>query len=204
MSRIAVISIMIMLFLSTAQMHAREDIARITFGAEWSGTAAIFTAYHFNYFSPDGYRYNQEGTETGPTFNGESLLHMGYNVNDNWNLGIYTGFTGISRIHNAIPLSFRATRLFRSNKYGDRWLAFADAGTGFSLKKHIQEIYALKFGSGYRFSLSRDSKIDLLVAAKCTYTHPEIYFEHEPISLRWTNRNDAIVVSGSVGISVTF
>ena len=204
MNRIGVISIMLMLFLSTPAMHAQEDMPRITFGAEWSGTAAFFTAYHFNYFSPDGYRYDQRGAEIGPTFNGEGLLHIGYNMNDRWNLGIYTGFTGISRIHNAIPITFRATRLFKANKFGDRWLAYADAGTGFSLKEQIQEIFVLKLGSGYRFSLSRDSKLDLLLSARCTYTHPEIYFEHEPISQRWTNRNDALVVSASIGMSVTF
>lgn len=202
--RIALISTMLTLFLSTATAHAREDIPRFTYGAEWSGTAAFFTAYHFNYFSPDGYRYNQRGVDTKPTFNGEGLLHVGYNVNDKWNLALYTGITGISRIHNAIPFSFRATRLFKTNRHGDRWLAFADAGTGVSLKEQPQEILTLKLGSGYRFSLSRDSKIDLIAAARCTYTHPEIYFEHEPISQRWTNRNDALVVYASVGISVTF
>ena len=204
MKRIAVISMILMLFLSTDPTYAQDDIPRITFGAEWSGSATLYTVYHFNYFSPDGYRYNQRGIETEPSLNGEGLLHVGYNVNEKWNLAIYTGFTGISKIHNAIPISFRATRMFRSNKHGDRWLAFADAGTGFSLKEQIQEIYIMKFGSGYRFSLSRDSKIDLLVAVRCAYTHPEIYFEHEPISQRWINTNDALVVSGSIGMGITF
>ena len=195
---------MLVFFLDNAKAYAGEDIPRITLGAEWSGAAAFFTAYHFNYFSPDGYRYDQRGVETGPTFNGEVLVHVGYNLNEKWNLALYTGFTGISRIHNAIPISFRATRLFKSNKFGDRWLAFADAGTGFSLKEQIQEILAFKLGSGYRISLSRDSKLDLLFSVRCTYTHPEIYFEHEPISSKWTNRNDALIVSGSVGMSITF
>lgn len=200
----AVISIMLILFLNIAAAHAQEDKPRITFGAEWSGVATFYTAYHFNYFSPDGYRYNQRGVETDPVFNGEGLLHVGYNVNEKLNIAIYTGLTGISRIHNAIPLSFRVTRLFKQNRYGDRWLTFVDIGTGFSLKEQVQEIAALKLGTGYRFSLSRDSKIDLLIAARCTYTHPEIYFEHEPINQRWTNRNDAIIASASVGIALTF
>ena len=204
MNRIAVIATVMMLFLSMPQVQAQESGMRITFGAEWSGTATFFSWHHFNYFSPEGYRYDEKGKDTGIMFNGEGLLHVGYDINDRWNLAFYTGLTGISNIHNAIPLSFRATRMFGSNKYGDRWLAFADAGTGFSLKEQIQEIYSVKLGSGYRFALSPDSKLDLLLAVRCTYTHPEIYFEHEPISQRWTNRNDAIVVSASVGMSVTF
>lgn len=200
----AVISMIFMIFLNIAAAFAQEDTRRITFGAEWSSSAVFYTAYHLNYFSPDGYRYNQRGVETEPAFNGEVLLHVGYNLNDRWNLALYTGFTGIAKIHNAVPVSFRATRMFKSNRHGDRWLAFADAGTGFSLKEHVQEICSLKLGSGYRFSLSPDSKIDLLVSARCTYTHPEIYFEHETISQRWTNRNDALVMSASLGMSITF
>ena len=130
----AVITTILMIFLSTATALAQEDVRRITFGAEWSGSAAFFTAYHLNYFSPDGYRYNQRGVDAEPSFNGEGLLHVGYNLNEKWNLALYTGFTGIARIHNAVPVSFRATRLFKPNRHGDRWLAFADAGTGFSLK----------------------------------------------------------------------
>jgi hypothetical protein len=191
-------------FLTQANAQDQEEIPRITFGAEWSCTASFFTAYHFNYFSPDGYRYDQRGADGGATFNGEGLVHVGYNVNGKWNIALYTGFTGISAIHNAVPISFRATRLFKSDIRGDRWLAFADTGTGFSIKKEIQEMYALKLGGGYRYSLSRDTKLDLLASVRCTYTHPEIKFEHEPISNRWTNRNDAIVISATIGISVTF
>ena len=200
----AAIATILIFFLSTVPMQAQEDIPRFTFGAEWSSIATFFTIYHFNYFSPDGYRYDEKDTESRPSFNGEGLIHVGYNLNDDWNLALYSGFTGISSIHNAIPISFRATRYFSPNQKGDRWLAFADTGTGLGLKTQIQEIFTLKLGSGYRFSLSRDSKIDILVAARCTYTHPEIYFENEPISQRWTNRNDALVVSASVGMSVTF
>ena len=140
----AVISMIFMIFLNIAAAFAQEDTRRITFGAEWSGSAVFYTAYHLNYFSPDGYRYNQRGVETEPAFNGEVLLHVGYNLKDRWNLALYTGFTGISKIHNAVPVSFRATRMFKSNRHGDRWLAFADAGTGFmheSFYRNDSDVY---------------------------------------------------------------
>ena len=107
-------------------------------------------------------------------------------------------------IHNAVPVSFRATRFFKQDTKGDRWFTFADAGTGISIKKHPQEIVILKIGGGHRVSLSRDTKLDFNAALRCTYTHPDIYFEHEIISQRWINRNNAIVVSASVGMAVTF
>lgn len=204
MKRIAAIGIMIMFFLTAARAQSREDYPRITYGAEWSFIASVFKAYHYNYFSPEGYRYDPRGANSGFTGNGEGLLHVGYNVTDNWNLALYAGFTGISDIHNAIPVSFRATRLFKPEKNGDRWFAFADAGTGISMKKQVQEIASLKLGGGYRVSLSRDTKLDFNVALRCTYTHPDIYFEHETINQRWINRNDALVAALSFGMAITF
>lgn len=204
MKRLAVICTLLFVFLSSAGAQTEDDFPRITYGVEWSYVASGFSAYHYNYFSPEGYRYNSKGTSSGLVGNGEGLLHVGYNVTDNWNLAIYAGLTGISDIHNAVPVSFRATRFFTKKMNGDRWFTFADAGTGISIKKHLQEIVALKIGGGYRVSLSRDTKLDFNAALRCTYTHPDIYFEHEIISQRWINRNNAIVVSASVGMTVTF
>lgn len=204
MNRLAVICTLLFAFLTSAQAQPSEDFPRITYGAEWSYVASAFSAYHYNYFSPEGYRYNSKGALPGFVGNGEGLLHVGYNVTDSWNLAVYTGYTGISDIHNAIPVSFRATRFFKQDKKGDRWFTFADAGTGISIKKQPQEIAVLKIGGGYRVSLSRDTKLDFNAALRCTYTHPDIYFEHEIISQRWINRNNAIVVSASVGMAVTF
>ena len=204
MKRLAVISTMLFVFLTAARAQGSEDYPCITYGAEWSYVASGFSAYHYNYFSPEGYRYNSKGTSPGYVGNGEGMLHVGYNVTDSWNLAVYAGLTGISDIHNAIPISFRATRFFKQNMKGDRWFTFADAGTGISIKKQSQEIAVLKIGGGYRVSLSRDTKLDFNAALRCTYTHPDIYFEHEIISQRWINRNNAIVVSASVGMAVTF
>ena len=204
MKKLAVICTMLIAFLTCAEAQSREDIPRITYGAEWCYVASVFSAHHYNYFSPEGYRYDSKGAAAGFTSNGEALLHVGYNVTDSWNLAIYAGITGISDYHNDIPLSFRATRFFKQDMKGDRWFTFADAGTGISIKKHPQEIAVLKIGGGYRVSLSRDTKLDFNAALRCTYTHPDIYFEHGIISQRWINRNNAIVVSASLGMAVTF
>lgn len=203
MKKNAVIALLLILFGVSA--NAQEDIPRITFGAEWSFVMSGFTAWHVNFFSPDGYRYDRKGNDTDFTGNGEALLHVGWNLNEKWNLSLYSGFTGITTIHNAIPVSLRATYAFRqTNGRGDRWFSFADAGTGIGLKKQVQEIISAKVGTGYRISLSRNTKIDFLLAVRCTYAHPQIYFENEEISQRWTNRNDALVASTSIGMALTF
>ena len=204
MKRLAVISIMLIVFLTCARAQSREDFPRITYGAEWSFVASGYSAYHYNFFSTEGYRYNLKGAAAEFTSNGEALLHVGYNVTDSWNLAIYTGFTGISDIHNAIPLSFRTTRLFKPKANGDRWFAFADIGSGISLKDRPQPITCGKIGGGYRLSLSRYSKLDFLMALRAVYTHPDISYNGETIIPTKISRNDGIICSLSIGIGFTF
>jgi hypothetical protein len=204
MKRLAIISTMLFVFLTGAKAQPSEDYPRITYGAEWSYVASGFSAYHYNYFSPEGYRYNSKGASPRFVGNGEGLLHVGYNVTDSWNLAVYAGFTGIADIHNAIPVSFRATRFFRQDMKGDRWFTFADAGTGISIKKHPQEVVALKIGGGYRVSLSRDTKLDFIASFRLACTHPQILDGEDIITLEWTNRNLALLRSITLGMSITF
>ena len=198
------VAIIMMLIALESMTQGREVRSNITYGAEWSYVATIYTSYHYNFFSPEGYRYNQSGRSLGWSNNGEALIHVGYNLNDAWNLSVYTGISGYTDVHNAIPLSLRRTRIWSKSHTEDSWLTFIDAGTGISLKEEPQETFSGKVGAGYRLALSRVSKLDFLVAARCTYTHPQIYFSNEPITLRWTNRNDCILISFSLGMALTF
>ena len=181
-----------------------NDFPRVTFGAEWSGICTILSGYHNNYFSDDGYRFNDKGLNQHPFLNGEALFHVGYNLNQYWNLSLYTGITGMADIHNAIPVSLRMSRYFGDNPLKDRWFAFAEAGTGIGLKHQIQEIATGKLGGGYRLSLSRRGKLDLNAAMRCGYGHYQIYNNGKIVRLEQTRINNAFIVALSVGISVVF
>lgn len=185
--------------------EARKDSAhRITFGAEWSYVGTFFTGYHYNYFTPDGYRFNVTGYDSRFYNNGEALVHIGYDINDLWNISAYAGMTGLADFHNAVPINIRVTRLWGCNPLIDRWFTFADIGTGITIRNPIQANAAVKLGGGYRLALSRDTKIDFLAALRGTYTQPQVHNRHELISIEATNRNDAFLLSISVGISLTF
>lgn len=184
--------------------RAGNDYPRITFGAEWSYIAAIYSSYHYNYFSPDESRFNITGNEFKHYDNGEVLLHIGYNLDKYWNISAYTGLSGIADYHNSIPINLRITRYFGNNALKDRWFSFIDVGSGITIKKQAQAIMSAKLGAGYRISLSKDTKIDFISAIRNTYTQPQVYHEKETIRLENTNRNDAYILSLSLGIALTF
>lgn len=191
-------------FLSTAREKGSTSYPRVTFGAEWGYVATVQSGYHHNYFSPDGYRCDTRGNAFLYHSNGDVYVNVGCNFTGNWNLSLYVGYAGVHDIHHVIPISLRATRYFGQDPLGDRWFAFADLGSGVCIKTDPQEIVAGKLGGGYRFSLSRDLKLDFLLGIRMTYTHPQVVHDDVEIGKEWTNRNNAYVGAVSLGMAISF
>ena len=179
-----------------------QSFPRFTYGVEWSYTATIHSIWHYNFFSPDGYRVDLKGNEMMYCSNGEAYVNAGYNFNENWNLSLYIGIAGISTLHKAVPVWLRGTYLFGNDPSDDRWFAFAEAGSGLSLKIPPQEIFSCKAGGGYRISLSRNTKIDFLMAVKVSYDHPDITYDDVKIDFNKINRNGMTLTSVSVGMAI--
>jgi hypothetical protein len=175
-----------------------------TFGAEWTYNATFHEGYHHYFISTDGSREEMIGDLFTYYSNGEISIHGGYNFNNNWNLSLYISHTRLGGFHNAIPVTLRATRYFGQDTTSDRWFAFADLGSGFSLKQKPQEIYSGKLGGGYRLTLSRYTKLDFHVALRTVYTHPDVLYYGEQIDKDCINRNDGHLSSLSFGIGLTF
>jgi hypothetical protein len=95
-------------------------------------------------------------------------------------------------------------RYFNTEKDHDRWFMFMDAGSGISIKKPVQEIAVGKIGGGYRLALSRTTGLAFLMSARMTYTHPEIIYDKQPVSIDKINRCNAFLTAISLGISLSF
>ena len=175
---------------------------RITFGTEWSYNATLNHGWHYNFFSPEGYRVNMTGNEFMFKSNAETYLNAGCNINENLNLAIYAGVAGIADEHTAIPVSFRCTWFFGNNPLKDRLFSYIDIGSGISVKMPPQEIFTSRVGGGYRMSLSRNSKLDFMISIKVSYTHPDIVYYEDLISIDKINRNDAIFTALSFGMAI--
>ena len=136
--------------------------------------------------------------------NADLYIHSGVNLSRSWNLSLYAGYAGVGDIHKVLPVSIRATRYFGKDPLSDRWFAFTDLGSGICFKRPVQEILTGKIGGGYRMSLSRYSKLDFIISARMTYTHPQITYDQEIISHDMVRRNNAYVSALSLGIGLTF
>jgi hypothetical protein len=181
-----------------------SEFPRFTFGAEWGYVATVQSGYRCIFFPPEGYRVDVRDNSFGLHSNADMYMHGGMNLNENWNISLYIGYAGVSDIHKVIPVSIRTTRFFGRNHLADRWFAFTDLGSGICLKRPVQEILCGKIGGGYRLSLSRDTKLDFILSARMTYTHPQIIYDKMIISHDMVRRNNAYVSAISCGLGLTF
>ncbi len=178
--------------------------SKLTFGLEWGHVVTLRSAYHYDYFIPDGYRVEDRGKSGRLIGNMEVYANIGYDLNAKWNLSAYLGYEGITDIHDAIPVSLRMTRYFNEKAHGDQWFTFADIGSGIGLKNPLQEILTGKLGGGYRLSLSRRTSLDFLISARFTYTHPEINYDNKEIPMSQINMNAAYLSAFSFGMALNF
>ena len=190
--------------LSLKSYAQEQSYPRFTYGVEWSYISTLHSTWHYNFFSPEGYRMNTRGSETMYRSNGEAYVNAGYNFDENWNLSLYIGLTGLNDLHKAVPVTLRGTYYFGCNPLSDRWFSYMEAGSGISLKLPSQEIFACKAGGGYRISLSRNTKIDFMLAVKVTYTHPDIFYDQVKIDFNKINKNGMALTSIALGMGVRF
>lgn len=204
MNKLSISLIIILLSCLSTMTEARNARRPVfTYGAEWNYVGTFASAKRQNFYSPDGYRVGIRKTELTYASNGEILFHVGVNPDDNWNVALYAGYTNIAKENDAIPISLRLTRFFYSNELSDKWLCYLDFGSGFTPNKELKPQFSGKIGGGYRFSLSRRTKIDLVSGIKLSYTKPQVYFDNELIPDSQIKRNSAIFTALTIGISIT-
>lgn len=196
--------ILLICCLTAAGRTRNADLSKITFGAEGSYHATIYSFKYQYFISPEGFREESLANEFKYITNNEIDLHAGYNFNQYWNLSLYICYTGLSHYHRAIPITLRATRYFKDDPLKDRWFAFIDAGSGICLKKRPQEIICGKIGGGYRMSLSKYTKLDFIMSLRTVYTHPDVVYYDVNLTPEKIFRNYGFASSLSVGIGLTF
>lgn len=200
-----ILAILLILISFNNFVNAQKDrFSKYTFGVEWGYVATFQSGYRYIFFPPEGYRVDVRDNSFGLQNNADLYIHSGINLSRSWNLSLYAGYAGVGDIHKVLPVSIRATRYFGKDPLSDRWFAFTDLGSGICFKRPVQEILTGKIGGGYRMSLSRYSKLDFIISARMTYTHPQITYDQEVISQEMVRRNNAYVSALSLGLGLTF
>lgn len=185
----------------------RRPYPLFTFGVESSYVFTFLNRSHFNFISADGDRRDERVLTTGAISNGQFLVHGGINVSPKVNLSLYAGYCGVFRHERMIPVSLRVSWYSGDDPMRNRWIVFCSAGAGFNDIRNPWKLSAEgKLGGGYRISLNRSVKLDLVFAFQEVYTHPRAYESDAGnyVPQERLRRNDAYISAFALGIALVF
>ncbi len=174
-----------------------------TFGLEWGYSANVNQAYHHNYTSAVG-RVDLKSNFMCLRSYGYIMAHGGINCGRHLNLSLYGGYEGIRDGQAVWPVSIRGTWLFgREPSAPSRWLAFLDGGWAISNSDYNAGAIG-RAGAGYRLSLSRSVKLDLMLSYEFAYAETDIFDESGAAVLRdRIRRNDNYFSSINLSLGIT-
>ena len=207
MKTIRIISMLVaMLFASTA-VSARGPLLR--YGVEWGYTPMAYEAHHLNYIAKEGFRVDDNDSGGKFASNASLLVDFGVNLTDNFSLGLYFGYTGISEDNRVLPLSMRMT-WFPKGITSDGFLCYAEAGAGFHMPRldvpGRPAAFLTGAGAGYHLALSRSMGLDFQIGLRESLDHALI---PEPdgsgyVSGQNIRKNNAAYSALNITIGLTF
>lgn len=193
--------------LSRAAMPAGEGnssrfIDRLRFHCEWGYLQTLYSHYHYNFLSEEGYRLNLAGRGFDINPNGMLAVGAGYLLTDRIELAVYGGYCGISEDNRMVPLLLRAGYSF-ALPGEDGFLCFLETGVGFGVPATLHSTsYGLgNLGGGYRFALTPRWSIELLLTVHAALSSPSILNPERPGYVLEENVRKSL--AGQYGVSLS-
>ena len=147
---------------------------RFVLGAEWGYTQCVFQTRNYNFISEEGYRVYEKNSAFYAHANAQILANIGYRLSEQVTLSLYSGYIGVGEQNRLIPALLRAS-YFPSTDSEDGLFAYAQGGVAWHVHSTEGRMAWLgTLGGGYRFRLSYDTHLDLLIGIKYLHDHPSI------------------------------
>lgn len=192
--------------LSFTCLNAQERRKLVDFNIEWGYSATLFESHNYIYYDDYGSRIPDKYTGLARMSNAYLLAGAGFNVGGKSNIGIQSGYCGIARDRNIIPLLFRYKYAFAGSS-DDGAIFIAGAGVGFPVNTTSDAVVVSgSIGGGYRLVLSGKTSIDIQCTARLAYDRPEVFQKgsNRPVPAGRILRNDAFYGSLNIGLAINF
>ena len=175
-------------------------------GMEWGYSQCFFLYRNYNIFSEEGYRIHEQYDILFVRPNGVISGQVGVDFARKFNVAIYAGYIGVGEDNRLYPLQLRAS-FFPHTTAEQGVFAYLQGGPAWhTLSGGYNLGWMGVLGSGWRFPLSADCNLDLLVGFKCLWDHPLIPNPDGPGYTPAHNirRNDAGYCALDLTIAVNF
>ncbi len=179
---------------------------RFTLGVEWGYTQCFFLVRDYNFLSEEGYRIYERTADFNWRANAQLLASVGYRIGERSTLALYGGYMGVGKDNRLLPAMLRYS-YFPSTFDRDGVFAYAQGGLAWHIHASTGSMAGLAaLGAGYRFRLSFDTRLDLLVGVKYLHDHPSIPNPEGPGNVPAHNirKNNAGYCALDISIAISF
>ena len=171
-------------------------------GLEWGSSTLLVHGYHYNYFTAERYRINEEGSRFVPHFNAYVNAYAGANVSDNLSAAACIGFSGLEEGKRIFPVFLR-TSWHPKGVDNDGLYFTIDIG---SCMERAGTTLIGAVGTAYRIAALSWLDIDFLLNFRFLSTSPDIFDPDtgEKIKAEDIRVSSASYYSINFGIAVNF
>lgn len=193
-------------FAQQARMPDNWFFNHFQVGMEWGYSQCLFLSRNYNLFSEEGYRIHEQYNILLLRPNGVVMGQVGFDFARKFNLAIYAGYIGVGEDNRLYPLQLR-TSFFPHTTAEQGVFVYLQGGPAWhTLAGGYNLGWLAVGGTGWRFPLSSDCNLDLLVGVKYLWDHPRIPNPDGPGYTPAHNirRNDAGYCALDLTIAVNF
>lgn len=179
---------------------------RFVVGVEWGYTQSLFLHRDYNFISDEGYRVYEQDFSFLPHANAQVLATLGYRLSEVALLSLYGGYMGMGKDNRLLPAMLRFS-YFPSTDSEEGLFAYGQGGVAWHVHATAGRMAWLgAAGAGYRFRLSYDTNLDLLIGVKYVHDHPSIPNPESPGNVPEHNirKNNAGYYALDLSIAINF
>ena len=207
--KLLLIILLLSSFLSSAtagNMTGKPPFNRIRLTVEWGYTQCVFLYRDYNFISDEGYRVYDHSRGFNWRPNAHFMARVGLPLSAHSVLSLCTGYIGVGKDNRLLPVTFRYD-FYPHAFYEDGIFIFAQAGTAWHIHTTAGQMALLgTTGCGYRFRLSNDCALDLLMGLKYLRDHPALPDPERPGNVPEHNirKNVAGYCALDISVAVSF
>ncbi len=199
---ISTIAIASLPFVST---KAENPVKRFSFGLEWGIAESMWGRYDYQYRTLENFRAGKTYDTFESHLNGMVLGFAGVNLSRRMNLGIYSGYQGLTNKVRIVPVELKV-KYFTGREPGVRgWLLTAGGGVGLNTSGEMDICANLaEAGFGRRIYVGCGVSMDITLTFLAGKSHPPVFNNYDDIMVDTDHleKSDKISLSGALKISL--
>ena len=193
-------------FLQVVSLNAQTVSDRLSFGLEWGISDSFFALYDYNYRTLEDFRAGKSFKTFESHLNGSVTGFVGVNLSRRLNLGLYSGYQGLTAKVRIIPVELKMKYFTGRNPRISGWLLTAGGGAGFCPSGKSPCSNLAEAGFGRRFYVGCGVSMDMTFTLIGGYSHPEVYNNYDDVVVDedHLDKSDKLSLAAALKMSLNF